>query len=160
MNSKKMIEGNPLKLIIWFSLPLMLGNIFQQLYTVVDTMIVGKILGVSSLAAVGSADWISWMAFGVITAFPQGFSILIAQAYGANDEKKVNKHLVSLVQCSILVAVVFTAVGYLGLMPLLKLLNTPSEILLESYAYVRVIYLGLPITMFRTPNVPFSTATV
>ena len=148
MNSKKMIEGNPLKLIIWFSLPLMLGNIFQQLYTVVDTMIVGKILGVSSLAAVGSADWISWMAFGVITAFPQGFSILIAQAYGANDEKEVNKHLVSLVQCSILVAVVFTAVGYLGLMPLLKLLNTPSEILLESYAYVRVIYLGLPITMF------------
>lgn len=148
MNSKKMIEGNPLKLIFWFSLPLMLGNVFQQLYTVVDTMIVGQTLGVSSLAAIGSADWISWMAFGVITAFPQGFSILIAQSYGANDEKEVNRWLVSLVQCSIIVGILFTVVGYLGLMPLLHLLNTPGDIIMESYAYVQVIYLGLPITMF------------
>lgn len=148
MKNQKMIEGNPFKLIFWFSLPLMLGNVFQQLYTVVDTMIVGQALGVSSLAAVGSADWICWMAFAVLTSFPQGFSILIAQAYGAGNEKDVNRHLVSLVQCSIVITIVYVAVGYMGLMPLLELLNTPKEIIFDSYSYVRIIVLGLPITMF------------
>ena len=148
MNSKKMIEGSPLKLIFWFSLPLMLGNVFQQLYTVVDTAIVGQTLGVSMLAALGAADWLCWLAFSVLTAFPQGFSILIAQAYGANDNEEVNRCLVALVQNSVLVTVVLVALGVAAIMPVLHILNTPSEIIHYSQTYLRIIYLGLPVTMF------------
>ena len=148
MNSKKMIEGSPLKLIFWFSLPLMLGNVFQQLYTVVDTAIVGQTLGVNMLAALGAADWLCWLAFSVLTAFPQGFSILIAQAYGANDNDEVNRCLVALVQNSVLVTVVLVALGVAAIMPLLHILNTPSEIINYSQTYLRIIYLGLPVTMF------------
>ena len=147
MKNQRMIEGNPLKLIFWFSLPLMLGNVFQQMYTVVDTAIVGQILGVSSLAAVGSADWICWVAFGVITGFPQGFSILIAQAYGANNLHDVKRNLRALIQCSVLVTILFVSVGVICLKPLLLLLQTPLEIIDQSYIYSLVIYLGLPITM-------------
>lgn len=79
---KDMTEGKPLFLIISLAFPLMLGNIFQQLYTVVDTMVVGKVLGVNALAALGAADWLM---LGIITGFTQGFSIHIAQEFGSKN---------------------------------------------------------------------------
>ena len=82
---KNMTTGSPLKLILLFALPLMAGNIFQQLYTVVDTAVVGKGLGVDALAAVGAADWFHWMVLGAIQGFAQGFSILMAQKIGAGE---------------------------------------------------------------------------
>lgn len=72
---QNMTEGKPLRLILAFSLPLMIGNVFQQLYTVVDTMVVGQALGVGALAALGAADWLNWMILGTIQGFTQGFSI-------------------------------------------------------------------------------------
>ena len=72
---KKMTAGRPAPLILTFALPLMAGNVFQQLYTVVDTMVVGKFLGVSALAALGAADWLNWMMLGVVQGFTQGFAI-------------------------------------------------------------------------------------
>ena len=77
-HTKNMTEGKPLQLIFSFAVPLMLGNVFQQLYTVMDTLIVGRSLGVDSLAALGSTDWLIWLVLGIITGFTQGFSILIA----------------------------------------------------------------------------------
>lgn len=82
---KDMTEGKPLFLIISLAFPLMLGNIFQQLYTVVDTMVVGKVLGVNALAALGVADCLNWMMLGIITGFTQGFSIHIAQEFGSKN---------------------------------------------------------------------------
>ena len=73
-----MTEGKPASLIFSFALPLMAGNVFQQLYTVVDTMVVGKAIGVSALAALGAADWLNWMMLGIIQGFTQGFGILMA----------------------------------------------------------------------------------
>ena len=79
---KNMTEGKPASLIFSFALPLMIGNVFQQLYTVVDTMVVGKALGVGALAALGAADWLNWMMLGIIQGFTQGFGILMAATIG------------------------------------------------------------------------------
>lgn len=89
MQVKDMTKGNELKLIFLFSLPLMLGNIFQQLYTVCDTIIVSRHLGVKALAAIGCSDWLTWMGIAVVTGLAQGFSIPIAHAFGTHDKRNV-----------------------------------------------------------------------
>ena len=78
---RDMTKGSPAKLILLFAVPLMLGNIFQQLYTMVDTIVVGQVAGVQALAALGAVEWIMWMVLGVSTGVTQGFSILISQHY-------------------------------------------------------------------------------
>ena len=78
-----MTTGRPVGLIVTFALPLMLANVFQQLYTVVDTMVVGKGLGVSALAALGAVDWLNWMMLGITQGLAQGFAIMMAQEFGA-----------------------------------------------------------------------------
>lgn len=91
VNEKNMTSGSPGKLIITFAIPLMLGNVFQQFYTMADTMIVGQVVGVEALAAVGAADWLVWLVFGIMTGMAQGFSILISQYYGAGEKRKSEK---------------------------------------------------------------------
>ena len=78
---KNMTSGSPGKLIMAFAVPLMLGNIFQQLYTMVDTMVVGQIVGVEALAALGAADWLVWLVLGLASGMTQGFSILFAHHF-------------------------------------------------------------------------------
>ena len=92
LKEKSMTQGNPFKLLLSFSLPLMLGNVFQQLYTVVDTAIVGRGVGMEALAALGGVDWLNWMVLGLVQGFTQGFSVRVAQKYGEGD-KKVLKRL-------------------------------------------------------------------
>ena len=82
---QNMTQGRPGKLIFTFALPLMVGNVFQQLYTVVDTMVVGKYLGVGALAALGAADWMNWMMLGIVQGFTQGCAILMAREFGAGN---------------------------------------------------------------------------
>ena len=86
-NEKNMTAGSPGKLIITFAIPLMLGNIFQQFYTMADTMIVGRVVGVEALAAVGAGDWLVWLVLGIMTGITQGFSILVSQYYGAGEKE-------------------------------------------------------------------------
>ena len=88
-NEKNMTAGSPGKLIITFAIPLMLGNIFQQFYTMADTMIVGQVVGVEALAAVGAGDWLVWLVLGIMTGITQGFSILVSQYYGAGEKENV-----------------------------------------------------------------------
>ena len=78
---RSMTEGSPTRLLITFALPLMLGNVFQQLYTVVDTAVVGQGVGVTALAAIGAADWLNWLVLSVVQGFAQGFSIQIGRAH-------------------------------------------------------------------------------
>ena len=78
-----MTTGSPAKLIVQFMIPMFLGNIFQQFYTMADTMIVGQVVGVEALAAVGAGDWLVWLVLGIMTGITQGFSILVSQYYGA-----------------------------------------------------------------------------
>ena len=97
---KNMTDGKPAVLILTFALPLMLGNVFQQLYTVVDTMVVGKALGVTALAALGSADWLNWMMLGIIQGITQGFGILMAQEFGASKFEELRKTVGSSIMLS------------------------------------------------------------
>ena len=89
--TQNMTSGNAAKLIFFFALPLMLGNICQQLYTMVDTMIVGQVVGVEALAALGSVDFFMWIVTGISTGITQGFSILISQHYGAGNGVALRK---------------------------------------------------------------------
>ena len=90
---QNMTKGSPAKLIFTFAIPLMLGNVFQQFYTVVDTAIVGQALGVNALAALGAADWLNWLVLGLIQGFAQGFSIYMAQRFGAEDHEGLNRSI-------------------------------------------------------------------
>ena len=146
-NIKDMTTGKPLPLILSFSLPLMVGNIFQQLYTVVDTMVVGKALGVDALAALGTTDWLYWMWLGMIQGVTQGFGILMAQEFGAKRFESLRSVVGSSVTLSALSAVLFLILGQLAAEPVLQLLNTPSQIMDGSLLYLRIMFLGIPIVM-------------
>ena len=144
---KDMTTGSPLPLIVSFALPLMVGNIFQQLYTVVDTMVVGKALGVDALAALGATDWLYWMWLGMIQGVTQGFGILMAREFGAKQFESLRSVMGSSVTLSALSAVLFLILGQVAAEPILNLLNTPPEIMGGSLLYLRIMFLGIPIVM-------------
>lgn len=144
---KDMTHGRPVGLIVTFALPLMLGNIFQQLYMVVDTMIVGKALGVDALAALGAVDWLNWMMLGLTQGMMQGFAIPMAQAFGARDDKQLRQIVGCAMVLSALCAVAFVAVGQTIARPVLGLLNTPESILDAALQYQRILFYGLPVVV-------------
>ena len=144
---KDMTAGSPLKLIISFALPLMAGNIFQQLYTVVDTMVVGKALGVDALAALGATDWLYWMWLGMIQGVTQGFGILMAREFGAKQFESLRSVVGSSMSLSALSALLLLILGQIAAEPILVLLNTPPEIMDGSLLYLRIMFLGIPIVM-------------
>lgn len=144
---KNMTTGKPAKLILGFSLSLVAGNVFQQLYTVVDTMVVGKYLGVSALAALGASDWLNWLMLGVIQGLTQGFGIRMAQEFGANRMDDLKRSVGSAAVLSMLSAVVLVAVGQMSAGPVLTLLQTPQEIIGYSLLYLRIMFAGVPIVM-------------
>ena len=144
---KDMTVGSPPKLIITFALPLMVGNIFQQMYTVVDTMVVGNALGVDALAALGATDWLYWMLLGMIQGVSQGFGILIAREFGAKQYENLRCVTGSSASLSVIAAAIFMVAGQILAEPLLSMLNTPDEILEWSLLYLRIMFLGIPIVM-------------
>ena len=144
---KDMTTGNPLKLIITFAIPLMVGNIFQQLYTVVDTMVVGKALGVDALAALGATDWLYWMLLGMIQGVTQGFGILMAREFGAKQYDRLRSVIGSSTSLSLVFAILFLVISQLTAAPVLKLLNTPTAIMDRALLYLRIMFLGIPIVM-------------
>ncbi len=146
-HTKTMTEGKPAFLILTFALPLMIGNVFQQLYTVVDTMVVGKALGVPALAAIGAADWMNWLMLGVIQGITQGFGILMAQAFGAGKYKELRQTVGCSAILSLLSSVLLLCAGQCIAHPVLSLLQTPPEIMDNALLYLRIMYLGVPIVM-------------
>ncbi|MDE6998261.1 MAG: MATE family efflux transporter [Oscillospiraceae bacterium] len=140
-------EGSPWRLLFLFSLPLMAGNIFQQMYTVVDTAVVGKVLGVDALAALGAVDWLNWLTLGAIQGFTQGFSILMAQRFGAGDYGKLRQTAANSIVLAALCAAVLTTASQALAGTAVDLLQTPGEIRPISIAYLRIIFGGLPIVM-------------
>ena len=144
---KNMTDGKPIKLIFSFALPLMIGNVFQQLYTVVDTMVVGQVLGVNALAALGASDWLNWMMLGIIQGFAQGFSILMAQEFGAGNIRRLRKVVGNAIILSIVSAVILLVTGELAVLPVLRLLQTPSAIIDQSLMYLRIMFAGIPVVM-------------
>ena len=109
--TKHMTDGSPLRLLFLFSLPLMAGNLCQQLYTVVDTAVVGKQLGVDALAALGAVDWLNWLVLSVIQGFAQGFAILMAQQFGAGNYHRLRQVVTNSIVLAVICAIGMTAVG-------------------------------------------------
>ena len=146
--TKDMTSGNPIKLILLFSIPLLIGNIFQQLYSMVDTIIVGRFLGVQSLAAVGSTGSMSFLIIGFISGLSSGFSVLISQRFGANDYEGLKEAVASSIILSIIMAIIITLISVFTAKPLLHLMNSPSDIIDNAYSYIVIIYAGSSATFF------------
>lgn len=142
-----MTKGSPLKLILMFSLPLMLGNILQEFYTIVDTIIVGQFLGVKALASMGAAGWIQWMILTIVVGFAQGFSIKIANLYGANDHEGISKTVGNIIIVSVIIGFCLTVGWQLVITPILKLLQTPDDIIYGAITYLRVMAGGIGVTL-------------
>lgn len=141
-----MTAGNPLQLLLSFSMPLVFGNLFQQLYTFVDTMIVGQKLGVHALAALGATEWLTFMMFGLIQGLTQGFSISVSRYFGTGNEKMVQQGIFHALCLSIGAALLFTALAQAALAPMVRLLHTPDELFDMSCLYLKILYLGIPIS--------------
>ena len=147
MKTREMTCGSPLRLLLSVSLPLMIGNVFQQLYTVVDAQVVGSVDGVSSLAALGAADWFIWLFMGIVSGFAQGFTIPMAQAFGAKDHALLRKTVGNAVLLAVACSAALMAVSLSLIHPLLTLLGTPEEIMPLSKMYLTILFCGMPIVM-------------
>ena len=138
-----MTVGNPMKIILSFTFPIFLGNVFQQFYNMADTIIVGKFVGAKALAAVGSTGTIMFLIIGFLTGLTAGFTVPTSQKFGAGDMKAMRKTVGSAVILSAVVSVVMTIVSMLGMRGLLKLMHTPDDIFQEAYSYIMVICAGI-----------------
>ena len=140
---KDMTRGNPLKLILGFALPMAIGNIFQQLYNMADTVIVGKFVGVNALAAVGSTGSLNFLILGFVLGVCGGFSIPVSQCFGAGDIKGVRSCVANAVYLGIGITAVFTLVTLLFTRVFLTWMQTPEDIFQEAYNYIIVIFGGM-----------------
>lgn len=144
--TREMTSGSPVKLILSFAVPLLLGMLFQQFYSMVDTIIVGKSLGVDQLAGVGSTGAINFMIIGFCSGVCSGFAIPIAQSFGAKDYKRLRKFVANAAWLSIAFAAVMTVVVCVLCRQILFWMDTPENIFEYAYSYIFIIFLGIPAT--------------
>ena len=144
--TKDMTEGSPLKLILGFFIPMLFGLLFQQLYNMADAIIVGKCLGVSALASVGATSSINFMIIGFCTGVCSGFSIPVAQKFGEKNEKALRGFVANSGWLAAIFSVVMTTVVCLLCRQILLWMRTPADILEGAYAYIFVIFMGIPAT--------------
>lgn len=144
--TKDLTHGSPLKLIISFAVPMFLGILFQQFYSMVDTMIVGKFLGVEPLAGVGSTSSLSFMVIGFCTGVCNGFAIPVAQMFGAGRDSDLRRYVANSTWLCLLLSGVMTLLVVLFCRPILTLMQTPAEIFDYAYIYIVIIFWGIPFT--------------
>lgn len=147
MSVRNLTEGRPARLILGVAMPLMLGSVFQQLYTVMDAQIVGTVEGVSALAALGAADWFHFLCFSLLQGLGQGFSIPMAQAFGAGDYRQLRRCVGNAAVLCALCAAVFTGLAQISVLPVLRWMGTPDAIRTITAAYLRILFCGLPAVM-------------
>ncbi len=140
---KNLTQGKPLKLILTFALPLFIGQLFQLFYSLMDTRIVGATLGEDALAAVGATSTLSDLLVGLLNGFTNGFAIVIATRFGANDKKNMKKAIGGTVILGVSVALIISICSLVFLSPILNFLNITPELLPQSKAYISVILAGL-----------------
>ena len=143
-----MTKGRPLKQIVGFTIPMLIGNIFQVLYNMVDSIIVGRTISVDALAAVGAAGSIMFLIVGFAQGFTNGLAIVVAQRFGAGDEDGLRRSVGTGIILSFLATIVITAASIYSARPLLELMNTPANIIDDAYDYIIVIYWGIVFQLF------------
>ena len=142
-----MTAGNPTKIILDFTFPIFIGNVFQQFYNMADTVIVGKFVGTKALAAVGSTGTIMFLILGFVLGMTAGFTVLTAQKFGAGDMKAMRQTVGGAAVLSILVTIVLTAGSMLFMKPLLRFMHTPADIFDDAYSYIMIICAGIAAQM-------------
>lgn len=146
-NTKTLTKGSPAKLIFLFALPLMLGNVFQQFYTITDSLIVSRALGMNALSALGSGDWYDYMIITIIQSAGQGFAILMAQQFGAGQTEKLQKTIAHSIYLVVIISVLTTLISVLSLDTVIQFLNTPEQIAPMTKEYLFYKFLGLSMAM-------------
>ena len=138
-----MTKGSPFRLIVKFIIPIILGNLFQQLYNLADTVIVGRFVGVQALAAVGATGTISFLILGFLQGLTTGFTVQTAQRFGAGDMEGMKKSVGNAAVLSVIVTIVMTAVSVLIMDWLLGVMQTPEDIMQMSRTYILIICWGM-----------------
>ena len=144
--TKDMTNGSPMKLILGFSVPLLFGFLFQQFYNLMDTLIVGRFLGVDALAAVGSTGALNFLIIGFCMGVCNGFAIPLAHKFGAGDESGLRAFMMNAIYLSILFAAVMTVITVVFCRPILEVMQTPENIIDSAYIYIVIIFAGIPAT--------------
>lgn len=145
---KDLTNGKPIKLILNFCLPLMLGQVFQQLYNMVDSIIVGRFAGTAELSAVGSTGALSFMVIGFVSGLTAGITIPVSQSFGEGNHSKLRKYYSNGVYLAITFSALLTLITYFLTKPLLRIMNTPDSIMDMAYDYIGIVFLGLTATIF------------
>ncbi len=143
-----MTVGKPMKLIFWFSIPLLIGNIFQQLYSTVDTVIVGKFVGKEALAAVGLTGPMAFLILGFVFGLTGGFAVIIAQRFGAKDEDGLRRSITTTIRLCIATTILLTVLAIATAKPLLMIMNTPETLMHDSFIFIVIIYTGIGAMVF------------
>ncbi len=143
-----MTVGRPLPIIMKFALPLIIGNMFQQLYNMADTIIVGRFVGADALAAVGSTGTIMFLVLGFASGLATGFSVLTSQAFGAQEEHRVKHSVANGVLLSVITTIILTLLSVFSMKSVLRLMNTPENIFDDAYRYIVIICAGLVVSVF------------
>ena len=173
-HTRDMTQGSPTRLILGFCLPIVAGNLFQQFYSLVDTLVVGRVEGVTALAAVSSAGWLDWLVLSIAMGMAQGFSIQIAQSFGAKNDMELRHAAGQGLLMSVAVVVLIGVLAQCLLRPVLVLMRTPANTIDLTCLYLRIIFGGLPLVMAynvfsgylraigdsRTPLIAMTTASV
>lgn len=141
--TKNMTEGSTLKLLLSFAFPLFIGNIFQQLYNMVDSIVVGNVLGANSLAAVGACGSLHWLFFSLASGLAGGIGVIVAQFFGAGNEKRVQQTIQNAIYILGTTAIVVSGLAYAIAPQVLRLLGTPGDIIAESIIYLRTTCMGM-----------------
>ena len=126
--TKDLTKGSPLKLILYFAFPTYLGMLFQQFYNIVDTVIVGKLLGIRALAGVGATGSLNFMVLGFCMGLCSGFAIPIAQKFGAHEDSQLRKYVANSYWLAAICSVLLTVPVCLFCRPILRLMNTPEDV--------------------------------
>ena len=145
--TKSMTEGGPAKLILLFTLPLLGGNLFQQLYNMMDMLIVGRTLGVNALAAVGCTGSIMFLIIGFVQGLASGLATVTARYFGAGDMDGVRRSFAANIALGAAVTLVLTAISVPLARPILQAMNTPAAIMDDAYSYIVIIYAGVCTSM-------------
>lgn len=145
---RDMTEGNPFRLIGIFSFSLIVGNLFQQLYTFVDTIIIGKKIGTLGLAAVGGTEWLIFLVNGVVIGLVQGFCILLGNTFGEGNEQEFEVYYARSKRICFVLAIVLTGFFFLVSGAILRLLGTKDEVYTMAREYINIIFLGIPFLVY------------
>ena len=138
-----MTSGSPMKMILSFTFPIFIGNVFQQFYNMADAVIVGKFVGTKALAAVGSTGTIMFLIYGFVVGMTAGFTVLTAQKFGAGDMRAMRQTVAGASILSLIVGAILTAAFMILMKPWLMAMNTPADIFADAYAYIMIVSAGI-----------------